>query len=164
MVCCGVREIIRRADEMYAEQPGVINKDKCWPSKSVKIYNNSKYFIELDVSDKRTTFLRGMSFGAMNANADLEFESGDHSETQTVRVMPGMVKKIRVGTWAYKVTAYMNGRLLFQNRVYSTRQCPCFFDRHYGEAAVGRVREVPRELLVEEHAREPTKPRRWFFF
>lgn len=163
-----VKDLLRGADEKYAAEPGVV-KQKCWPSKTIKLYNNSKYFIELDVSDKRGTFLRKMNFGAMNANAGLEFEHGDHSTIQTVKILPGMVKKIRVGTWTYVVTAYMNGRILFKNRVYSTRHYPCFFDRHYGEAAVGTVRPVPPEHFIKPPARtkeqQPTSGRRkWFFF
>ena len=162
-----VKDLLRKADEKYAAEPGVI-KQKCWPTKTVKLYNNSKYFVELDISDKRGTFLRKMSFGAMNANAGLEFEDGDHSTIQTVKILPGMVKKIRVGAWSYIVTAHMNGRVLFKNRVYSARQYPCFFDRHYGEAAASVVRPVPPEYFIAPPppvpvVQEVPKRRKWFF-
>jgi len=162
-----VQDLLRNADEKYAAEPGVV-KQKCWPSKTIKLYNNSKYFVELDVSDKRGTFLRRMSLGAMGADAGLEFEHGDNTGVQTIKILPGNVKKIRVGTWSYIITAYMNGRILFKNRVYSTRHYPCFFDRHYGEAAVGIVRPVPAEHFIKPpsppaQVEEEPKRRRWFF-
>lgn len=160
--CCA-KDIVRDVDKKYATQPGII-KQKWVPSKTVKLYNKSKYFVELDIKDRRGTFLRSMNLGAMNANAGLEFENGDHEDVQTVKILPGMVKKIRVGTWSYMITAYMNGKLLFKNRVYSTRYYPCFFDRHYGEADNKSVREVPQEHIIEPPTPPPeTKQRKWYF-
>ena len=164
--CCA-KDIVRDADAVYSTQPGMI-KQKWVPSKTIRIYNKSKYFVELDIKDRKGTFLRSMNLGAMNANAGLEFENGDHDDIQTVKVLPGMVKKLRVGTWSYMITAYMNGKLLFKNRVYSTRHYPCFFDRHYGEADSKSIREVPQEHFIEPpetktETETETRKRKWFF-
>lgn len=161
LLCC-TKRLIRDMDEKYSAQPGII-KQKCIPSKTIRIYNTSKYFVELDIKDRKGCSLRSMKLGAMNANAGLEFENGDHDDIQTVKVLPGMVKKLRVGTWSYMITAYMNGKLLYKNRVYKTRHYPCFFDRHYRETNDKSIREVPREHFIEPPPIQPEiKQRKWY--
>jgi hypothetical protein len=118
--------------------------------------------VELEIRDVRGSFLKKITLGAFQGQAGAEFDQGD-----MVRVVPGMMKKIRVGTSKYTITAYMNGRELFNNRMYSTRQYPVFQDRHYREVATNeRVRHVPHEFDPDPcPCQEPPPPRgrrRWW--
>ncbi|AFK65999.1 hypothetical protein OLVG_00245 [Ostreococcus lucimarinus virus OlV6] len=159
MVCkCCSKDIVRDADAIYSTQPGII-KQKWVPSKTIRIYNKSKYFVELDIKDRKGTFLRSMNLGAMNANAGLEFENGDHDDIQTVKVLPGMVKKLRVGTWSYMITAYMNGKLLFKNRVYRTRHYPCFLIDIMEKQIVKALEKFLKNILLNhQKLKQKQKP------
>ena len=163
MLCCARDEM----DEEYRKEPGVVRSKTCF-SRDIRIYNQSKYFVELEIRDVRGSFLKKITLGAFQGQAGAEFDQGDTNNVQVVRVVPGMMKKIRVGTSKYTITAYMNGRELFNNRMYTTRQYPVFQDRHYREVATNaRVRHVPHEFDPDPcPCQDPPRPRRrwWWFF
>lgn len=164
-MCFKKRKFVKELDEKYKESPGVISSGRWFPTKSIKLYNHSKYYVEVDVRDVKGTFLRSLSLGAFNANAGVEFDEGDHSTIQNAKVISNNMKKMTIGSYSYSITAYMNGKQIFENRVYKSCKYAVFHDRHYEERNINKpMRCVPSHLYIPDEKPEIIKKKkRWFF-
>jgi len=139
------------ANKNYNKEPGVVTNNKCFPSKTVKVYNRSKYHIKIEIEHvPKPSFITSLMCGFRGANFQVDREQNKVYKVQKFFLPPvedpmkPIMKPIHIMGGSYIMTSWMNGIKRDDARLLTLNEYPVFQNRHYKEIE-------GQEVEVEHH-------------
>jgi hypothetical protein len=107
---------LETANKNYKKEPGVVTNNKCFPSKTVKVYNRSKYHIKIEIEHvPKPSFITSLMCGFRGANFQVDREQNKVYKVQKFFLPPvedpmkPIMKPIHIMGGSYIMTSWMNG-------------------------------------------------------
>jgi len=131
---------LENADKRYNEEPGLLIDPSCLPSKTIKVYNRSKYHIKIEIKHvPKPSFIKSLVCGFRGANFQVDREKNEMYIVQKFFLPPvddpmdAIMKPIRIMGGSYIMTSWMNGIRRDDSRLLKLNEYPIFQNRHYKE-------------------------------
>jgi len=131
---------LETANKNYNKEPGVVTNNKCFPSKTVKVYNRSKYHIKIEIEHvPKPSFITSLMCGFRGANFQVDREQNKVYKVQKFFLPPvedpmkPIMKPIHIMGGSYIMTSWMNGIKRDDARLLTLNEYPVFQNRHYKE-------------------------------
>ena len=131
---------LETANKNYNKEPGVVTNNKCFPSKTVKLYNRSKYHIKIQIEHvPKPSFITSLMCGFRGANFQVDREQNKVYKVQKFFLPPvedpmkPIMKPIHIMGGSYIMTSWMNGIKRDDARLLTLNEYPVFQNRHYKE-------------------------------
>ena len=131
---------LETANKNYNKEPGVVTNNKCFPSKTVKVYNRSKYHIKIEIEHvPKPSFITSLMCGFRGANFQVDREQNKVYKVQKFFLpqvedpMKPIMKPIHIMGGSYIMTSWMNGIKRDDARLLTLNEYPVFQNRHYKE-------------------------------
>ena len=129
---------LETANKNYNKEPGVVTNNKCFPSKTVKVYNRSKYHIKIEIEHvPKPSFITSLMCGFRGANFQVDREQNKVYKVQKFFLPPvedpmkPIMKPIHIMGGSYIMTSWMNGIKRDDARLLTLNEYPVFQNRHY---------------------------------
>ena len=142
---------LETANKNYNKEPGVVTNNKCFPSKTVKVYNRSKYHIKIEIEHvPKPSFITSLMCCFRGANFQVDREQNKVYKVQKFFLPPvedpmkPIMKPIHIMGGSYIMTSWMNGIKRDDARLLTLNEYPVFQNRHYKEIE-------GQEVEVEHH-------------
>tara|TARA_B100000768_G_C11275915_1_gene375965 strand:+ start:2527 stop:3021 length:495 start_codon:yes stop_codon:yes gene_type:complete len=131
---------LETADRRYKEEPGIVTINGCFPSKTVNVYNRSKYHIKIEIEHvPKPSFITSLMCGFRGANLKVDREQNHEYKVQRFFLPPvddpmdAIMKPIHIMGGSYIMTSWMNGIKRDDGRLLTLNEYPVFQNRHYKE-------------------------------
>lgn len=152
---------LETANKNYDKEPGVVTNNKCFPSKTVKVYNRSKYHIKIEIEHvPKRSFITSLMCGFRGANFQVDREQNKDYKVQKFFLPPvedpmkPIMKPIHIMGGSYIMTSWMNGIKRDDARLLTLNEYPVFQNRHY--------KEIEGQEVELEHHWGKQKSFNWF--
>ena len=152
---------LETANKNYDKEPGVVTNNKCFPSKTVKVYNRSKYHIKIEIEHvPKPSFITSLMCGFRGANFQVDREQNKVYKVQKFFLPPvedpmkPIMKPIHIMGGSYIMTSWMNGIKRDDARLLTLNEYPVFQNRHY--------KEIEGQEVEVEHHWGKQKSFNWF--
>ena len=152
---------LETANKNYNKEPGVVTNNKCFPSKTVKVYNRSKYHIKIEIEHvPKPSFITSLMCGFRGANFQVDREQNKVYKVQKFFLPPvedpmkPIMKPIHIMGGSYIMTSWMNGIKRDDARLLTLNEYPVFQNRHY--------KEIEGQEVEVEHHWGKQKSSSWF--
>lgn len=131
---------LETANTIYNKEPGIVTNNKCFPSRTIRVYNRSKYHIKIEIEHvPKTSFITSLVCGFRGANFQVDREQNKGYKVQKFFLPPvddpmkPIMKPIHIMGGSYIITSWMNGIRRDDARLLTLNEYPVFQNRHYKE-------------------------------
>ena len=152
---------LENANRKYKEEPGIVTINGCFPSKTVNVYNRSKYHIKIEIEHvPKPSFITSLMCGFRGANLKVDREQNEGYKVQRFFLPPvedpmdAIMKPIHIMGGSYIMTSWMNGIKRDDARLLTLNDYPVFQNRHY--------KEIEGQKVELEHHWGKEKSSSWF--